>query len=181
MEDLIAYTVFIVLGFGLSAFYKWMTSKNNQFSYPAKLHRIVKKLPWIVVLFYPVIILDEVTGLVPSPVSLLFFLAGLAMVALILIAIVVALFHGQCRDRIAQPFDNPTTKKGWGYFMVVVTGLGTFFGIVIKALFELFLIALRSDVPTSSSTSNYSGESEQERDEREYGSGLVDDYGKYKD
>jgi len=158
-----------------------MTAKNASYSYPAKLRKIAIYLPLVSMLILAVFVFDYFVSTLKETPGLTLIYALVFITFLELIFIIAALFHGQCRDRIARPFDNPTSKNGWGYFMVVATGLGSFFGIVIKALFELFLIALRSDVPTSSSTSNYSGESEQERDEREYGSGLVDDYGKYKD
>ena len=99
-EDLLIYAVVVLLSFVVRFVYGWLTAKNDQFSYPAKLRKVVKKLPWVATSSFPVLIVDYLTDATPT-IALGFFLLGVAMVALGLLAIIAALFHRQSRDRVS--------------------------------------------------------------------------------
>ena len=151
LEDLISYTVVIVLSFVVSGTYSWLTAKSDQFSYPAKLRGIVIKMPWVAVISLPLFILEYFTAFsMPFYVGLAFVLIGLATVVLGLLAIIAALFHRQSRDRVTKLFENEHAQKGWGWFIVILTVLATVIVFVAKAIINLLRAINWSDALTDS-------------------------------
>lgn len=138
LEDLISYTVVIVLSFVVSGTYSWLTAKSDQFSYPAKLRGIVIKMPWVAVISLPLFILEYFTAFsMPFYVGLAFVLIGLATVVLGLLAIIAALFHRQSRDRVTKPFENEHAQKGWGWVIAILTVLATIIAFIVTTVISI--------------------------------------------
>lgn len=136
LDDLITYTVVVLLSVVVSAVYAWLTAKNDQFSYPAKLRGIIRKTPWVAMISYPVLIVDYLTDAIPY-VAIAFYMLGLAMVALGLLAIIAALFHRQSRERITQPFENENVQMGWGWFITALTGVAIVIVFIAQAIIKV--------------------------------------------
>lgn len=147
-EGLLIYAVIVLLSFTLSTVYLWLTAKNDQFSYPAKLRGIVKKLPWVAMISFPVLVLSATIEAIPDTVELYSALLGVIMILLGLLAIIAALFHRQSRDRVTKPFENEHAQKGWGWFIAILTALATIIAFVAKAIINLLRAINWSDALT---------------------------------